>query len=98
MEKQLRDQEKVTEQQKLQKNLQLKADIDNMEKQQLHQMKHEINDQFQKVLDYNQGQRSAFQHEERNIDKYMVDKDRNDYMNYQAAMKDRKRWNQEHFS
>ena len=78
----------------MQNNLQLKTNLENLEKAQLGQMRNNLNGHFQSMIDYNQAQRNANRQEQLNIDKYIVEKDNQDHQRMVQAQNERKRWQQ----
>ena len=70
---------------RMQKNIQLKATLEQLEKSQAQEKQVNLNNHFQNVIDYNTQQKEAQKKEMKDIDRYIVQKDISDYEKYQKA-------------
>lgn len=84
--------QKVGEHNEMQNNLVLKANLEQLERQTLNQVQNNLNGQYKQMLSMKEQQRQAQANEERNMEKFIAERNRGDYEKYLAAANERKRW------
>lgn len=95
LDEQLERASKKDDYERMQKNMQLKATLEQLEKSHAQEKQINLNSHFQNVIQYNNNQKEQQTKEMKDIDKYIVEKDISDYDKYLRAQSERKKWQRE---
>lgn len=76
----------------MQNNMQLKSNLEMLERQTMNQMQSNLSEQQKQMMELKTHMKEANRKEEKDIDKYIAERDKEDYEKYLAANEERRRW------